>query len=37
MLNIEINRYTKVHATFVIYLGAHRRVNHRQTNVRRFV
>ena len=37
--NIKINRHTKAHATFVIYLGAHRRVNHRQTmsDPRRYV
>ena len=39
ILNTKINRYTKAHATFVIYLGAHRRVNQRQTmsDVRRHV
>ena len=34
ILNIKINRYTKAHATFVMYLGAQRRVNHRQTMLR---
>ena len=36
---LRLHLYLDAHATFVIYLGTHRRVNHRQTinYVRRYV